>query len=138
MATLSNVTLGIVRNVANADITLSYDISWSGFDQASNLTYTSSFRLLGDDTGQDGDNLPVGDDSISIPPQFIRFHSSNGQASTTVNIPTFTIAFANLNEDSGFASAADNDDEIRALVTLTPQLPVTTSRESSAVVVTSP
>jgi hypothetical protein len=138
MATLSSVTLGIVRNVANADITVSYTISWSAFDQLTNLQYTASFRLIGDDTGQDGDNLPVGDDPIAIPPQFLRVLSSNGQASTTVNIGTFPIAFANLNEDNGFASAADNDDEIRAVVTLTPMLPVATSRESTAVVVTSP
>src|SRR4051812_24701766 len=106
MATLSSVNLGIVRNVANADITVSYTISWSAFDQLTNLSYTASFRLIGDDTFQDGDNLPVGDDPIAIPLQFPRILSSNGQASTTVNVPTFTIAFAGLDEDGSLAAVA--------------------------------
>jgi hypothetical protein len=138
MATLSNVTLGIVRNVANADITLSYTILWSSFDQLTNLSYTSSFRLIGDDTNQDGDNLPVGDDAISVGLQPLRFHSSNGQPSTTVNVTPFSIPWVDLDEDGSFAVPAAKDDEIRAVVTLTPQLPVATSRESAMVPVLSP
>ncbi len=140
MASISNVTLAITRNVANALVDISYTVQWNEFDRNSDLTYLAAFRLIGDDTGQDGDNAAAGDDPISLGvlPIPLTFLSSNGQTSTTVTIPTKTIAWANLNEDSGFAALADNDDEIRAVVTLTPQLPVATSRESTAVVVTSP
>jgi len=138
MATLSNVTLGIVRNVANADITVGYTINWSTFDQLSNLTYTSSFRLIGDDTNEDGDDAALGDDPISIGLQMLRVHSSNGRPSTTVNVGPFTIPWANLDEDGALPTASARDDEIRAVVTLTPLLPTATSRESAKVTVLSP
>ena len=81
---------------------------------------------------QDGDNAAPGDDSIPLGLLFpLTFLSANGQTSTTVTVPQKTIAWANLNEDA-------DDDEIRAVVTLTPQMPLATSRESLAVVVTSP
>jgi hypothetical protein len=51
----------------------------------------------------------------------------------THRVKTKTIAFSSLNEDN---SAVDPDDEIRAVVTLTPLLPVATSRESNLVSVT--
>ena len=59
MATISNIVLSIVRDVANAEVTIDYDINWSSFDRASNLSYLDSFRLIEDDTNQDGDNLPT-------------------------------------------------------------------------------
>ena len=134
MATLSNVTLAIARNVANAIVTVDYDITWSAFDQATNLSYIDTVAVRGDDTGQDGDNGPVGDDPISLGlvPIPLFGISYDGQP-TTHRSKSFTIAWTNLNEDP-------DDDEIRAVVTLTPQLPVATSRESGplAVVVTSP
>ena len=88
--------------------------------------------MRGDDTGQDGDNGPVGDDPISLGlvPIPLFGISYDGQP-TTHRSKSFTIAWTDLNEDP-------DDDEIRAVVTLTPQLPVATSRESGplAVVVT--
>ena len=133
MATISNVTLAITRDVANALFDISYTVQWSEFDRNTDLTYLASWRLIGDDTAQDGDNATPGDDSIPLGLFLpLNFLSSNGQTSTTVTVPQQTIAWANLNEDAG-------DDEIRAVVTLTPQLPGATSRESSpALVVTSP
>ena len=59
---------------------------------------------------------------------------SNGQATTSRTL-TKTIGWADLNEDD---NGGNVDDEIRAVVTLTPVLPVTTSRESAAVVVVAP
>ena len=134
MATATNIVLSIVRNVANANVTVTYNVYWSAFDQSTNLQYTESVRLIGDDTGQDGDNGVVGDDSIFtglvlFPPVI----SSNGQA-VTARSRTFIFAFANLDED-GTLPAPDNDDEIRALVALTPRLPVPFTAESNLVTV---
>ena len=50
---------------------------------------------------------------------------------------TWTLPWATLNEDTALGALA-NDDEIRAVVTLEPELPVTTVRESSTIVVLSP
>lgn len=133
MASISNLTLSIVKDVANADITVEYDINFSNFDVLTDLSYFDACRLIGDDTNQDGDETTTpGDDQIA-----------GGSMTTFLVLPagqtslhrkrTLTIAFSNLNEDT-FAGA-DGDDEIRALVTLTPQLPTTTSRESIASVV---
>ena len=133
MASVSNLNLTVVRDVANAEITIEYDIIWSNFDQLTNLPYVDSFRLIEDDTNQDGDNLPLGDDPVSLTQlTFVLPISSNGQA-VTHRTKTTTLPFANLNKDD---SAGNTDDEIRAVVTLTPKLPVETSRESNLVTVT--
>lgn len=131
MATASNVNLAIVRNVANANATVTYTVNWSAFDQASNLQYLESIRFIGDDTGQDGDTGPAGDDPISIGLTFSVLLSANGQASTS-RTRSFTFPFANLDEDSVLGNS---DDEIRAVVTLTPRLPVAINVESNVVVV---
>ncbi len=130
MATASNVTLSILRDVANANATVTYTINWSAFDQASNLQYAESIRFIGDDTGQDGDTGPAGDDPINIGLTFIALLSSNGQA-TSARTRSFTFPFANLNEDN---VAGNTDDEIRAVVTLTPR-PLTVNAESNLVTV---
>ena len=49
MATASNVNLTILRDVANANATVTYTVNWSAFDQASNLQYSESIRFMGDD-----------------------------------------------------------------------------------------
>ena len=127
--------MSIVRNVANARVTVTYDITWSNFDQLTNLPYSEIVRLIGDDSGLDGDNLPAGDDPIAIGMFPLNPSvSSNGQA-VTPRTKDFTIAFSTLNEDFLLATAADIDDEIRALVTLSPRLPIVVSAESNFVVV---
>jgi hypothetical protein len=82
MATLSNVTLSIVRNAANADVTVEFDITWSAFDRTTNVPYVESFRLIGDDTGQDIDDAGPGDDPIVIGLQLQQLVSANGRATT--------------------------------------------------------
>ena len=128
MPTISNLTLSLVKDVANMDVTFEYDIEWDPFDQATDIEFDESWKLIGDDTNQDGDNLPVGDDPISLGLMPIVRVSSNGNA-VTHRTKTRTIAFSNLDEDTG----VNEDDEIRAVVTLRPLLPVATSRESSMV-----
>jgi hypothetical protein len=132
MPTITNPTLSVVKDVANAEITFAFDIEWTAFEQATDLEFDEAWKLTGDDTGQDGDNLPIGDDAIGLGLMPLIRVSSNGQA-VTHRVKTKTIAFSTLNEDT---SAVDPDDEIRAVVTLTPLLPVATSRESNLVSVT--
>ncbi len=137
MATSTITAFTITKNVANAEVTLDYTVNFDAFDQASNLGYTESFKLRGDDIGQDGDDGVPGDDPVSFVHLFISPTRSNGQVSIMRN-RAFSIPWADLNEDSALGSALANDDEIRAVVTLVPLLPVTTENESSALVVTAP
>ena len=127
MASIGAVSLSIVTNVANADITVTYSLTGSAFDIASGQPYTEVCRLMGDDTGI----VPAEDNVDDVIP--------NGLLTPIFSIPvvfanalpitrtrTKTIAKSDLNEDVGL-------DEIRALVTLTPVLPVAASRESNQV-----
>ena len=131
MPSINNLTLTVDQDVANAVIDAEWDIVWDAFDQTTDLDYDEFFSLFEDDTGQDGDNLPVGDDTISLGLQPIFRVSSNGQA-VTHRTRNLTIPFSSLDKDVG----VNEDDEIRAKVTLTPRLPVSTSRESNVVTVT--
>lgn len=139
MAGVSNLTLAIqvVNNGPNleAKIEVEYDIVFNSFDQNSNQPYAESCRLIGDDTGilppEDGvdDQIPGGTlfPIFPIPP--FNQVASNGAASVH-RVRTKTLPLNNLNEDQG---AIPNPDELRAVVTLTPVVPVAVSRESSQV-----
>ncbi|MET0325972.1 MAG: hypothetical protein ABW122_07930 [Ilumatobacteraceae bacterium] len=128
MASITTPVLTIVRDVANVDVSITYTINWSEFDRNSDLQYLETWKLIEDDTGQDGDEAAAnGDDAIVQPFGFAALVSANGQASTPRTLTRPTMAFSNLDKDVG-------DDEIRAVVTLTPQLPLGIVRESAAVV----
>lgn len=133
MAQATNMQLSILKDVANAELTFEYDIVWSAFDKATNLVYSEVWGVKEDDTGQDGDDGPAGDDSISLGLMPVFQLSANGAASTHRTL-TKTIAYSSLGKDNGLPSP-DDDEEIRAFVTLTPQLPVASTRESSVVAV---
>lgn len=134
-ATITNFT--ITKNVSNADILLEWTVNYDTFDQLTNLGYEESWKLIGDDTSSDGDDGAPGDDAVGVRRHFTSPQSSNGQASRARS-QNWTVAWSSLNEDNALGSALDNDDEIRAVVTLEPLLPVTQSRESLSRVVTSP
>jgi hypothetical protein len=152
MANITNLTLEIevVNDGANlvANVTASYRINWSSYDQNSNQPYRESCVLIGDDTGivpaEDGtdDSIPGGTlfPQLLFPPfpvvnggvpspliPLFNTTSSNGQAFTD-RVHTKSIPLGNLDEDAG---ALANPDEIRAQVTMTPQLPTATTRESA-------
>jgi len=131
MANAANLKLTIVKDIANAELTFEYDIMWSAFDKATNLPYFEVWGVKEDDTGQDGDDGAAGDDSISLGLMPILQVSANGAASTHRTL-TKTIAYSSLGKDNGLPSP-DDDEEIRAFVTLTPQLPVASTRESPVV-----
>jgi hypothetical protein len=129
MASIGAVSLSVVTNVANADITVSYSLTGSAFDIASGQPYTEVCRLMGDDTGivpaEDNvdDVIPNGLLTSIFAPLFPVVFTNALPINRT---RTKTIAKADLNEDVGL-------DEIRALVTLTPQTPFASSRESNQV-----
>jgi hypothetical protein len=150
MATVTGLTLDIevVNDGANlvANVTAGYRINWSTYDQESEQPYREVCKLIGDDTGitpaEDGvDDAIVngqlfpqllfppfppvlGQPLIVLPFSTV---SSNGQPFTD-RLHTKTINLSNLDEDQ---DPVPNPDEIRAVVTLTPVLPVAVTRESA-------
>ncbi len=100
-----------------------YDVNWSNFDQLTNLAYNEKWEIVGDDNGVTN--------TIFVGPILVNGISSNGNA-TTHRTKTATIAWADLDEDP------NNLDEIAAVVTLTPLLPVTRVAKSALVVVDAP
>jgi hypothetical protein len=154
MASISNVTLDIqvVNDGANlvANVTATYRINWSSYDQHSNQPYRESCVLIGDDTGinpaEDGtdDAIPNGTlfPQLLFPPfpplpplgglaspliPLFGTTQSDGQAFLD-RVHTKTISLSNLNEDQ---APVPNPDEIRAVVTMTPVLPAAVTRESA-------
>jgi hypothetical protein len=136
VALISNLILSLVRDVANVTIKMDYDITFDEFDRRTNLLYIESWRVIGDDTGQDGDDGPIGDDPLLGVGAFAQFVASNGLA-VLHRTRTRTAPWASLDEDAGLPAPAD-DDEIRAVVTLTPRLPTATSFESAVQVISAP
>jgi len=125
MARISNVALSVVEDVANADIEIDYDIDWDSYDQASNQLYQENWKLVGDDTGpagEDGqDETLTGQGAADI----VRF-AADGQPGTHRHL-AFTIPVEALNDDTA------GEDEVRAVVTLTPVGPFGDSEESKLV-----
>jgi hypothetical protein len=136
MATATITRFTITRDFGNADVELDYTVDYDEFDVQSNVGYHETYKLIGDDTNQDGDDGAPGDSQVGVSFFFVNPQRSNGRSSVQ-RTQTWTLPWATLNEDSALPFPA-NDDEIRAVVTLEPELPVTTTRESSAIVVLSP
>jgi hypothetical protein len=131
MASITDVKLRIVPDVANAEIVLAYTIQWSESDISSNQPYEESASLIGDDTGVGDPVTAGGDDDLGVdlaPPGSIL--SANGEATLSRSF-TKTIALATLNED--VKPVATNPDDIRAVVRLAPLFPSLVQVESNLV-----
>ena len=124
MASISNLVLDIDIDVANAEITVDYDISFSSFDVNSNLTYLETCRIVEKDPPpEDGtDDAVTGMITGFLPFALVASNGVNSLHRTR----TRTIPKAQLDRDAGI-------DEIRAVVTLTPQLPTAATRESNLI-----
>ncbi len=120
---IDNIKLNITKDVANAVVSLEYDLNWSGFDQLTNLSYNEKWELVGDDAGVTT--------TIYVGPMLVNGVSSNGNA-TTHRTKAATIPWSDLDEDP------NGLDEIAAVVTLTPLLPATKVAKSALVTVDAP
>jgi hypothetical protein len=154
MASISNLTLDVevVNDGANlvANVTASYRINWSSYDQNSNQPYRESCVLIGDDTdivpAEDGADdsivggqlfpqlifppFPLGNGASAVASPLIPLFgttASNGQPFTD-RVHSKSIPLGNLDEDPGSLA---NPDELRAQVTMTPVLPAAVTRESA-------
>ena len=52
MATVNITNFTITHTAANADFVLEYDVNYDDFDRLTDIGYTESWYLIGDDTGQ--------------------------------------------------------------------------------------
>lgn len=132
MATIEDVVLKITRKTKEkrAVVDVRYEIVFDAYDQASNQPYAEVCRVVGDDTII-GDPPSAGaDDTLGfVTPMFFRSTQADGEKAISRHW-TRTFHLADLNEDRG---AEPNPDELRAVVSLTPVLPQTVSRESNLV-----
>jgi hypothetical protein len=117
---IDNIELTVRRDVGNAEVTLSYDINWPEFAQATNLEYREVWQLV-------GNGLTVYTSPISLRGGL----RPNGNASTHREHEK-TIDWDELNVNPS------GPDEIVAVITLTPLLPTQVSRQSAPVTVNSP
>jgi hypothetical protein len=120
---IDNLQLSVQRDVGNGEITVDYDINWPKFAQLTDLAYQERVELAGVDSS--------GNTTLFVFPMLVNGISPNGD-DTTHRTRTATIDFDDLNEDSA------GDDELAAVVTLTPLLPAQVSAQSPQVVVSSP
>ena len=120
---ISNVVLTLTKDIANAEVDITYRINFSTFDQLTNLAWTETWSLV----ALDGANKTT----IFTGPVLATGVSSNGNAFLDRTKST-TIPWADLDED------LNDDDEIAAVVTLTPRLPTARTAQSATVVVNSP
>jgi hypothetical protein len=120
---ISNLVLTLTKDIANAEVDVTYRINFSTFDQLTNLAYTESWSLVALDGGVKT--------TIFTGPILAAGVSSNGNAFLDRTKST-TIPWADLDED------LNDDDEIAAVVTLTPRLPTARTAQSATVVVNSP
>ena len=127
MASIQPITLRISNPLPNGlvSVDISYVVSASSHDLASEQNYREVCVLIGDDTPGDGT-----DDIIrTVVDQTLVFSSTFPHQSRAIQ---FFMPKSQLDEDAGIFIDAD---EIRARVTLTP---IATSRESNQVVVNQP
>jgi hypothetical protein len=124
MGTISNVSLSIVPDVANANVIVNYTLIGHPFDVTSGQPYTETVSLVGVVTGinppEDNVDDPIPNGAISF--SVITFPNATPISRTR----TRTIAKSDLDEDVGL-------DEIRAVVTLTPILATAVSARSNSV-----
>jgi hypothetical protein len=120
---IDNLQLSVQRDVGNGEVTVEYDINWPKFAQLTDLAYQERVELVGVDTG--------GNTTLFVFPMLVNGISPNGNE-TTHRTRDATIDWDDLNEDPA------GDDELAAVVTLTPLLPVPVSAQSPQVVVSSP
>lgn len=123
MASLGSLVLTIERRGASADVTIDYTITFSTFDIASQLPYTVSVRLIGDD-----DDLDGADDALGHRLTGGAIVRADGRTSVARSHHT-VVAFDALHDTDRSA-----DEPVRAVVDLMPMLPVAVSRVSNVVV----
>jgi hypothetical protein len=117
MASITTPVLSIVpsaKDLARADVTVKYTVTFDAFDIASGQPYHAHIDLRGDDTGT-GDGVAAGADD-----QLWFFGAGDISAGGVAGHPqsaTFSVPVGALDEDTG---SIPNPDEIRANVTLTP------------------
>ena len=120
---IDDLELTITKDIANAEVAVTYTVNWSTFDQLTNLSYTERWELVGVDPG--------GNTTFFTGPSLVGGISSNGNTSTA-RTHASTIPWSDLDEDP------NGPDEIAVVVTLTPQLPVQRTAQSAQVNVTAP
>jgi len=128
VATIGPVELKIRLSGNDAIVDVAYTITWDSYDKASNHPYVEVCQLIGDDTAT-GDP-PAPDHALGFLSPIGASHVMASGKTSLKRAWKKTFRKTELDEDRG---AMPNPDEIRAVVTLTPVLPVGAKAESNMV-----
>lgn len=136
MAALSAPRLTITSSPTTgmSTVRVDYEITFNGFDKSIDQPYTEIVRLIGDDTGVAGDPAAAAPDDVVVSALVVatvRASMIAAPATTLKRSHSREVRTSLLNEDT---TDAPNADEIRALVTLNPQLPVPVGPRESNIV----
>ena len=127
MANIGPITLRISRVGENALIEVFYGVLAETRDLATQQPYREICRLIGDDTPGDG-----ADDTVAGGTLFNTITVFTESSQEFTRVLKRTLPLSNLDEDIG--ELFPDDDEIRAVVSLTPLEPAVRTRESNQVV----
>jgi hypothetical protein len=136
MASIGPITLDPIQVVvANATVTVRFDVLFSKFDIESGQPYRMTCKVVGEDTLEGNADDPIPNGTLTpvlqipgLPPFDLgQVIQADGQASKSFSF-TKTLAKADLDED---VPPAPNPDEIQAEVTLVPILAATVTRQSN-------
>lgn len=129
MATIDRPRLRIEADAVGqnpqAVLTITYTVRYDAYDQASNQQYRESWRLVGVDAHEGGDDDTLQTTPAAQPPVIF---GSDGAATARRQI-VIQRDLADLDEDP------NSTDEIKVEVILTPQLPTTIRELSNRVLV---
>jgi hypothetical protein len=128
VATIGPVQLKITLKGNDANVVVTYQISWDSYDKAANQPYVEVCQLIGDDTAT-GDP-PAPDHALGFLTPIGAAHVQASGKTTLKREWKKTFRKSDLDEDRG---SMPNPDEIRATVTLTPVLPAAAKAESNLV-----
>ncbi len=115
-------------------VKVDYEVTFNGFDKSIDQPYTEIVRLIGDDTGISGDPAAAAPDDVVVSALVVatvRASMIPAGATTLKRSHTREVRTSLFNEDT---TDAPNADEMRAVVTLNPQLPVPVGPRESNVV----
>ena len=93
MATATITRFTITRDTANADVELDYTVNYDEFDVESNIGYHETYKLIGDDTNQDGDDGAPGDNQVGVTFFFVSPQRANDRPASSAT-RTWTLPWA--------------------------------------------
>jgi len=130
-ATIPNLTINASPTAGEVLVTVRYQLNFDAFDRAADQPYLETVTLIGDDTAIGDPPAAGADDQLTLlGVSVVRASMNTGPTPFVIRSHQRSMPRTALNEDK---APIPNPDEIRALVTLTPQMPAALALQSNVV-----